>query len=148
MHNWGIPVAGANRGRSAPRRRTCAGAGGLPTEVPPPALALDVCPPSYQENSNLPHPKYQPPPHRQWMRYVPYNGSTPAPHWTRKKPGGTRVCVVGGGSLSMWKHYFHCGFIFGLDIYDKFEFDQPASSPSSATRTRRSSVRTLLRRPG
>lgn len=30
----------------------------------------------------------------------------------------------GGGSLRMWKRYFHRGLIYGMDIYDKSRFDQ------------------------
>jgi len=32
--------------------------------------------------------------------------------------------AFGGGSLKMWKHYFHRGLVFGLDIYDKSHLDE------------------------
>nr|AHA81984.1 Arm14 [uncultured bacterium] len=32
---------------------------------------------------------------------------------------------LGGGSLRMWKKYFHRGMIFGLDLFDKSALNQP-----------------------
>jgi hypothetical protein len=32
---------------------------------------------------------------------------------------------LGGGSLKMWKRYFHRGLIFGLDIFDKTDLSEP-----------------------
>jgi hypothetical protein len=32
---------------------------------------------------------------------------------------------LGGGSLNMWKRFFHRGLIFGLDVFDKTELSQP-----------------------
>ncbi|BDM71270.1 hypothetical protein HEK616_47570 [Streptomyces nigrescens] len=32
---------------------------------------------------------------------------------------------IGGGSLKMWKRYFHRGLIVGLDIFDKTELTEP-----------------------
>ncbi len=37
--------------------------------------------------------------------------------------GGYKHPEWGGGSLRMWKHFFHRGEIFGLDIVDKSHFD-------------------------
>ncbi|MEU3906544.1 class I SAM-dependent methyltransferase [Streptomyces goshikiensis] len=39
--------------------------------------------------------------------------------------GGYKHPEWGGGSLRMWKHFFHRGEIYGLDIVDKSHFDAP-----------------------
>lgn len=39
--------------------------------------------------------------------------------------GGYKHPEWGGGSLRMWKHFFHRGEIYGMDIVDKSHFDAP-----------------------
>jgi hypothetical protein len=39
--------------------------------------------------------------------------------------GGYQDPAAGGGSLLMWKHYFHRGQVFGLDIFPKPGLDAP-----------------------
>ena len=38
--------------------------------------------------------------------------------------GGYDNPDYGGNSLRMWKRYFHRGKIYGIDIYDKSNFDE------------------------
>lgn len=38
--------------------------------------------------------------------------------------GGYQDSKLGGGSLRMWKRYFHRGLVYGLDVFDKSEVDQ------------------------
>ncbi|MFE0019907.1 class I SAM-dependent methyltransferase [Amycolatopsis sp. NPDC059021] len=38
--------------------------------------------------------------------------------------GGYQDTTLGGGSLRMWKRYFHRGTIYGLDVFDKSTVDQ------------------------
>lgn len=39
--------------------------------------------------------------------------------------GGYHEPDAGGASLRMWKHYFHRGSVYGLDVYDKSLLDEP-----------------------
>lgn len=39
--------------------------------------------------------------------------------------GGYEDPKLGGASLRMWKKYFRHGFIYGIDIYDKGNIDEP-----------------------
>jgi len=39
--------------------------------------------------------------------------------------GGYFLPDQGGASLKMWKHYFHRGLVYGLDIYDKTGLAEP-----------------------
>ncbi|GAA0730953.1 class I SAM-dependent methyltransferase [Dactylosporangium roseum] len=39
--------------------------------------------------------------------------------------GGYHEPHAGGASLRMWKHYFHRGTVYGLDVYDKSPLDEP-----------------------
>jgi hypothetical protein len=38
--------------------------------------------------------------------------------------GGYDVPVLGGGSLRMWKRYFHRAMVYGIDIHDKRQFEE------------------------
>ena len=63
---------------------------GLPAEVPPPALVVDICPPSYQDPERRLAAPHQP------MRFVPYNGPGAVPDWLREPARRPRVCVTMG----------------------------------------------------
>ncbi|ONI91986.1 hypothetical protein ALI144C_00210 [Actinosynnema sp. ALI-1.44] len=39
--------------------------------------------------------------------------------------GGYQSAALGGASLRMWKHFFRRGLIYGLDIADKSDHDEP-----------------------
>jgi UDP:flavonoid glycosyltransferase YjiC (YdhE family) len=75
------------------RRRAAAGLRrrlGRSAEVAPPALVIDVCPPTLQAMV-----KHLPAPH-QAMRFVPYNGPGAVPGWLAGPPAGPRVCIAMG----------------------------------------------------
>lgn len=63
---------------------------GWPTEVPPPSLVVDICPPSYQDPDRRLAAPHQP------MRFVPYNGPGAVPDWLREPAERPRVCVTMG----------------------------------------------------
>ncbi|MEY9905028.1 UDP:flavonoid glycosyltransferase YjiC (YdhE family) [Catenulispora sp. MAP12-49] len=63
---------------------------GWPAEVPPPALIVDVCPPSYADPDRRLAGPHQP------MRFVPYNGPGAVPDWLREPADRPRVCVTMG----------------------------------------------------
>jgi hypothetical protein len=55
-------------------------------------------------------------------------------HFSRLRDEPVRVLEIGiggygkelgGGSLKMWKRFFHRGLIFGLDVFDKTELNEP-----------------------
>lgn len=88
--SWGPPMRPKAREAlhraAAGLRRTF----GMDETVAPPALVLDVCPPSYQDPGNRlagPH---------QSMRYVPYNGPGAMPEWLYEEKDRPRVCVTVG----------------------------------------------------
>jgi UDP:flavonoid glycosyltransferase YjiC (YdhE family) len=78
-------VAELERGAVALRRRF-----GLDEQVRPPALVLDVCPPSYQDEASRLTAPHQP------MRFVPYNGPGAVPGWLLDPPDRPRVVIASG----------------------------------------------------
>jgi UDP:flavonoid glycosyltransferase YjiC (YdhE family) len=78
-------AAAHDRAASGLRRRL-----GVAPDIVPPALVVDLCPPSYLATaSGLAAP-------RQAMRFVPYDGPGAVPAWLLERPARPRVCLALG----------------------------------------------------
>jgi UDP:flavonoid glycosyltransferase YjiC (YdhE family) len=80
-------VENLRRGGAALRRRMH-----MDEQVSPPALVLDVCPPSYRDPAHAVAAPYQS------MRFVPYNGPGAVPAWLLQPPERPQACLSAGTS--------------------------------------------------